>query len=146
MHNPKYLFLNKVKFNIHTFFVIFLMNIQASTPTSSNWISPLCNTPWSTRENIVPRHISCISAAFQFHHLPLLALTLGLWIRILLKAWTSVCIYCVCVVLCIGSDLATGWSPRPRSPTNCVWIRELKKRPRPTRAAEPQKKFNDHFT
>jgi hypothetical protein len=46
------------------------MNIQASTPASRKWISPLCNTSWSTRENIVPRHMSCISAAFHFHHLP----------------------------------------------------------------------------
>jgi hypothetical protein len=45
------------------------MNIQASTPASTKWISPLCNTSWSTRENTVPRHISCISGAFQFHHL-----------------------------------------------------------------------------
>jgi hypothetical protein len=27
---------------------------------------------------------------------------------------------CVCVVLCVGSGLSMGWSPRPRSPTDCV--------------------------
>jgi hypothetical protein len=37
--------------------------------------------------------------------------TMGLWARIPLKAWMSVCIYSVCVVLCVGSGLATGWSP-----------------------------------
>jgi hypothetical protein len=29
-------------------------------------------------------------------------------------------LFCVCVVLCVGSGLATDWSPRPRSPTDCV--------------------------
>jgi hypothetical protein len=34
----------------------------------------------------------------------------------------DVCIrlFCVCVVLCVGSGLATGLIPRPRSPTDCV--------------------------
>jgi hypothetical protein len=32
-----------------------------------------------------------------------------------------VCLFCVCVVLCAGRRLATGWSPRTRSPTNCAW-------------------------
>jgi hypothetical protein len=29
-------------------------------------------------------------------------------------------LFCVCVVLCAGSGLATDWSPRPRSPIQCV--------------------------
>jgi hypothetical protein len=40
-----------------------------------------------------------------------LARTLGLWVRIPLKAWMfGVCmrLFCVCVVLCLGSGLATG--------------------------------------
>jgi hypothetical protein len=36
---------------------------------------------------------------------------LGPWVRIPLKAWMSVCVFCVCVVLCVGSGFATGWSP-----------------------------------
>jgi hypothetical protein len=36
--------------------------------------------------------------------------TLGWWLRIPLKASMSVCVYSVCVVLCVGSDLVTGWS------------------------------------
>jgi hypothetical protein len=28
-------------------------------------------------------------------------------------------LFCVCVVLCVGSSLATGLIPHPRSPTNC---------------------------
>jgi hypothetical protein len=59
-----------------------------------------------------------------------LARTLGSWVRIPLKAWMSLCVYCVCVVLCVGSCLATGWSPvQGVLPTACR-IKELKKRPR----------------
>jgi hypothetical protein len=36
------------------------------------------------------------------------ARTLGSWVRIPLKGWMSVCVYSVCVVLCVGSGLATG--------------------------------------
>jgi hypothetical protein len=38
------------------------------------------------------------------------ARTLGLWVRIPFEAWLSVCVYSFCVVLCVGSGLATGWS------------------------------------
>jgi hypothetical protein len=38
------------------------------------------------------------------------ARTQGSWVRIPLKAWISVHLFCVCV-LCVGSGLATGWSP-----------------------------------
>jgi hypothetical protein len=31
-----------------------------------------------------------------------------------------VCLFCVCVVLCVGSGLATGGIPRPRSRTDLV--------------------------
>jgi hypothetical protein len=36
------------------------------------------------------------------------ARTLGSRVRIQLEAWMSVCVYSVCVVLCVGSGLATG--------------------------------------
>jgi hypothetical protein len=36
------------------------------------------------------------------------ARTLGSWLRMPLEAWMSVCVYSVCVVLCVGSDPATG--------------------------------------
>jgi hypothetical protein len=36
---------------------------------------------------------------------------LGSWVRILLKAWMSVVINSMFVLLCIGRDLATVWSP-----------------------------------
>jgi hypothetical protein len=42
------------------------------------------------------------------HQLSSLARTLGSWVRISLKALMSVCVYSVCVVLCVGSGLATG--------------------------------------
>jgi hypothetical protein len=41
------------------------------------------------------------------HELSSPARTLGSWIRIPIKAWMFVCVYSVC----IGSGLATGWSP-----------------------------------
>jgi hypothetical protein len=34
--------------------------------------------------------------------------TLGSWVRIALKAWMSVCIYSVCVVMCVSIGFATG--------------------------------------
>jgi hypothetical protein len=40
----------------------------------------------------------------------LFARTLGSWVWIPLKTLISVCVYFVCV-LCVGRDLATGWSP-----------------------------------
>jgi hypothetical protein len=64
--------------------------------------------------------------------------TLGPWVRIPLEAWISLCIYCVCVVLCVGSDLATGSSPIQGVPSTGNRIRNLKKQPRPNRrAVEP---------
>jgi hypothetical protein len=42
------------------------------------------------------------------HELPSPAQTLGSWVRILLKARMSVRLFSVCVILCVGSDLATG--------------------------------------
>jgi hypothetical protein len=43
------------------------------------------------------------------HDLSSLPGTLGLWVQIPLKAWTSVCVYSVFVLSCVGSGLATGW-------------------------------------
>jgi hypothetical protein len=38
--------------------------------------------------------------------------TLGSWVRIPIEAWMSVVhLLCVCVVVCVVSGLATGWSP-----------------------------------
>jgi hypothetical protein len=45
----------------------------------------------------------------------------------------SVCVYSACAVLCV-----VGSSPRPRSPTDCVKIKKLKKQPRTTGAVEPE--------
>jgi hypothetical protein len=54
-----------------------------------------------------------------------LARALGCWIRILLKAWMSVCVplFCVCVVLYVGRGLATGWSPSMDTYRLCVGSR-----------------------
>jgi hypothetical protein len=45
------------------------------------------------------------------HELSSLARKLRSWVRIPLKTWMSVWVYCVCVVLCVGSGLVTVWSP-----------------------------------
>jgi hypothetical protein len=50
---------------------------------------------------------------------------------------------CVCsvLVLCCKLRPYDGLIPRPRSPTDCVWIKKLKRRPRSTRAVEPEIDF-----
>jgi hypothetical protein len=48
-------------------------------------------------------------------------------------AWMSVCVHSVCWQRPCG-----GLIPRPRSPTDCVEIKKMKKRPGSTRAVEPQ--------
>jgi hypothetical protein len=45
------------------------------------------------------------------HELSSPAQALGLWVRISLEAWMFVCVYSVFVLSCVGSGLATGWSP-----------------------------------
>jgi hypothetical protein len=51
----------------------------------------------------------------------------------------DVCVhlFCVCVVLCAGSGLATGWCPVQGDVPTVYRIKKLKKRPRSTRAVEP---------
>jgi hypothetical protein len=41
-----------------------------------------------------------------------------------------VCLFCVCVVLCVGSGLATGWSPVQRVLSTVYRIKKLRKPPR----------------
>jgi hypothetical protein len=41
-----------------------------------------------------------------------------------------VCLFCVCVVLCVGSGLAMGWSPVQGVLLTVYRIKKLKKRPR----------------
>jgi hypothetical protein len=58
------------------------------------------------------------------------ARTLGTWVRIPLKGM-GICLllFCVCVVLCVGSSLALGWSPVQRVLPTVYRIKKLKKRP-----------------
>jgi hypothetical protein len=52
----------------------------------------------------------------------------------------DVCVrlFCVCVVLCVGSGLPTGWSPVRRVLPSVYRIKKLKKRPRSSiRTVEP---------
>jgi hypothetical protein len=65
------------------------------------------------------------------------ARTLGSRVRIPLKSWMSVGVYSVCAVLCVGSGLATGWSPVQGVLLTVYRLREWKKRPRSTRAVKP---------
>jgi hypothetical protein len=64
------------------------------------------------------------------HELSSLAGTLGSWVRIPPNAWMSVCLFYVCVVLIVGSGLATGWSPFHRVLPTVYKIKKLKKLPR----------------
>jgi hypothetical protein len=51
---------------------------------------------------------------------------LGSWIRIQLKAWMSVCVYSVFVLLlCVGSCLNNDLIPRTKSPTDWVYDKEI---------------------
>jgi hypothetical protein len=45
------------------------------------------------------------------HEMSSPAPTLGSWVRIPLRAWMFACLYSVFVLSCVGSGLATGWSP-----------------------------------
>jgi hypothetical protein len=60
------------------------------------------------------------------------ARTLGSWDRIsLVEAWMSVCaLFCVCVVLCVGSGLATDCSPIHGVLPIAYRVKKLRKRPR----------------
>jgi hypothetical protein len=50
----------------------------------------------------------------------------------------SVCVYCVFVLFRVQVVALRRADPRPRSPTDCVYIKNLKKRPRSTKAVVPQ--------
>jgi hypothetical protein len=58
------------------------------------------------------------------------ARTLWSWVRIPLKAWMCVRLLCVCVVLCVGSGLATDLSPVHGVLLPVYWIKKLKERQR----------------
>jgi hypothetical protein len=75
------------------------------------------------------------------HEPSLTARTLRSWVRIPLKAWMLDCLrlFWVCVVVCVGSGLATGWSLVQGVFPTVYGIKKLKKRPRfDKRTAEPQ--------
>jgi hypothetical protein len=61
------------------------------------------------------------------------ARTFGSWFQIPLKAWMSVSVYSVCVVLCVGSGLATGWSPAQGVLHTAYKIKKLRKRSGPNK-------------
>jgi hypothetical protein len=69
---------------------------------------PLLNV--SRQENLpsVEEHGADRSDRGLKHELSSPAPTLRSWVRIPLEAWMYVCLFCVCVVLCVDSGLATG--------------------------------------
>jgi hypothetical protein len=75
------------------------------------------------------------------------ARTLGSWVRIPLEAWMSVCVYSVCALLCVGSGLATSWSPPSKeSYRPCIGLRNCKscQDPKGCRAIERQREQYIH--
>jgi hypothetical protein len=68
----------------------------------------------------------------------------GLWVRIPQNAWMfgiCMCLFCVCVALCLGRELATGWSLVQGVLPSVKMIMKLKnQRPGPKGAVEPVKK------
>jgi hypothetical protein len=87
-----------------------------------------------------------LNCYFLWYNLP------ALWITVAArsKAWTvfalsntgivcsnptrgmdvCVCLFCICIVLCVGSGLATSWSPVQRVLLSVYKIKKLIKRPR----------------
>jgi hypothetical protein len=69
------------------------------------------------------------------HELSSSARTLGSWVRIPLEVWMSVCVYSVFVLSCVGSGLATGWSPVQRT-LPCIGLRNWKSVQGPTKGCK----------
>jgi hypothetical protein len=70
------------------------------------------------------------------HELSSLIRTLGSLFRMPLEAWMSVCVYSV--VLCVGSGLATGWSPILGILPTVYRIKKLKNGQGPTKRTGEQ--------
>jgi hypothetical protein len=58
---------------------------------------------------------------------------------------TDVCVrlFCVCVVLCVGSCLATGWSPSKESYRLCIGLRYWKSCQGPTKGCRSTEKWEN---
>jgi hypothetical protein len=69
----------------------------------------------------------------QRHEVSGPAWTLGSWVRIPLDTWMSVCVYSVCVVLCVGSGRVTSWSSVHGVLPTVYRITKLKQRPGPNK-------------
>jgi hypothetical protein len=77
------------------------------------------------------------------HEPPSAARTMGSLVRIPLEAWMfCLRLFCVCVVLCVGNGLATGWSPVQGFLQTVYRTKKLKKRTKIQKAVEPQRKIN----
>jgi hypothetical protein len=110
-HCTHYLVTNNVD-KLWNLIVLFLLNIWINN--SAGYILK-CRLEW-------PRLLR--------HKRSSLAQTLGSGVRIPLEVRLCLRLFCVCVVLCVGSDRATGWSPvEGVLPTVCK-IKKLKNRPK----------------
>jgi hypothetical protein len=79
------------------------------------------------------------------HELSSLARTLGSWVQIPLRAWmfgVRMCLFCVCVVLCLGRGLATSWSLVQAVLPSVKMIMKLKKEARAHRGCRASEKKN----
>jgi hypothetical protein len=59
--------------NIYVIYCCYVVDVYTAftpPPATRNWTTSLCSTFWSTLKCTVPRHMSCILAAFQFYHFP----------------------------------------------------------------------------
>jgi hypothetical protein len=74
-----------------------------------------------------------------------LARTLGPWVRIPLKTWMSVRLFCVHVILCVGTGLATGWSFVRAVLLTMYRTKKLKKRPRHNRWLQSYNSNNNNI-
>jgi hypothetical protein len=107
--------------------------------------------PWSGNEllHVLKTYTLILCRSHQprdlRHELSSLARTLGSWVRMALKAWmfgVCMCLFCVCVVLCLGRGFATSWSPVQESYHLWKMITELNKKPGPWMGWKSHRKKN----
>jgi hypothetical protein len=78
---------------------------------SRYWRSYVLNTNWCIVGYYMKKACQCRvqSPIYLRHEMTSPIRTLGLWIRIPLKAWMSVCVFSTVVLSCVGSGLETDW-------------------------------------
>jgi hypothetical protein len=105
-----------------------------STTRMDGWRDSACKVRvCSTANNACTKYVYLLEQMFPRVYISrsqwLLARMLGSWVWNPLKAWIAVHLICVCV-LCVGSGLATGWSPTQGVLPTVYRIKKLKKQSR----------------